>query len=305
MRERPAGLLPFPLPVPIASCTLHRMLLPIHYQNLVEQALLEDLAGGDITTMATVAPDTRAYALAVARTSMVACGADVFSCAFRLVDATLHASLLVRDGEEVTAGTTLWRVEGCARSILMAERVALNFAQRMTGIATRTRAFVRAIPPGLPTRITDTRKTTPGLRILERYAVRKGGGHNHRDDLASAVLIKDNHIVAAGGIPAAVVRARNHAPHTTRIEVEVDTLAQLEEALAAGADIILLDNFSLENTKRAVELTQGKARLEVSGGVNLDQIAAIAQLGIDIISVGGLTHSSPAADIGLDMELLP
>ena len=280
------------------------MLLPVLYDTLVEQALREDLAGGDITTHATVEPETLARANAVARTAMVPCGGDVFVAAFLRVDPGLTCSLLVRDGQAVEAGTALWRVEGGARSILAAERVALNFAQRMTGIATLTRSFVDAIPKGCTTRITDTRKTTPGLRALERYAVRVGGGHNHRDCLGSAVLIKDNHIVAAGGITAAVRRARAHAPHTTRIELEVDTLAQLDEALDAGADIIMLDNFALEDTVTAVSRAKGKALLEVSGGVSLDRIADVARLGIDVISVGALTHSAKAADIGLDMELV-
>jgi nicotinate-nucleotide pyrophosphorylase (carboxylating) len=279
------------------------MLLPAVYEPVIEQALLEDLSGGDLTTEATVAPETRARAVAAARHPLVVCGGDVFRAAFRRVDPELMFERTRDDGERADGGSVIWRVEGRAGSILMAERVALNFAQRMAGIATLTRAFVDAIPSDCATRITDTRKTTPGLRALERYAVRTGGGHNHRDTLGSAVLIKDNHIVAAGGITAAVQRARYHAPHTSRIEVEVDGLDQLDEALAVGADIIMLDNFSLEDVRLAAARARGRALLEVSGGVTLDRVAEVARAGIDVISVGALTHSAPAADIGLDMEL--
>lgn len=193
-------------------------------------------------------------------------------------------------------------VSGPARSILMGERVALNFAQRLSGVATKTRAFVDALPKGSKTRITDTRKTTPGLRALERWAVRCGGGHNHRDDLSSAVLIKDNHIAACGGVRIAIERARAHAPHTSRIECEVDRMEQLREALEAKADVILLDNFDDDALKEAVAITAGRALLEVSGGVTLERIPKIAAAGVDVISAGGLTHSAPAADLALDWE---
>jgi nicotinate-nucleotide pyrophosphorylase (carboxylating) len=173
----------------------------------------------------------------------------------------------------------------------------------MTGIATMTRRYVDALPRGSKTRITDTRKTTPGLRVLERYAVRVGGGHNHRDNLGSAVLIKDNHVVACGGVRAAIERARAFASHTCKIECEVDSLEQLDEALAAGADIVLLDNMSDEQVKEAVARTRGRALLEASGGITLERVAALATIGVDAISVGALTHSAPAADIGLDFEL--
>jgi nicotinate-nucleotide pyrophosphorylase (carboxylating) len=182
----------------------------------------------------------------------------------------------------------------------MAERVALNFTQRMCGISTATRRYVAAVPEGCVTRITDTRKTTPGLRFLERYAVRRGGGHNHRNDLGSAVLIKDNHIVAAGGVRAAIEAARARAPHTSRIECEVDSLEQLEEALAARADIVLLDNMDTPTVEEAVRRTRGRALLEASGGITLERVTELARAGVDAISVGALTHSTPAADIGLD-----
>jgi nicotinate-nucleotide pyrophosphorylase (carboxylating) len=189
---------------------------------------------------------------------------------------------------------------GHAQGILGGERVALNFAQRMSGIATMTRRFVDQLPEGSTTRIVDTRKTTPGLRALERYAVRCGGAHNHREDLSSAVLIKDNHISAAGGVAAAIHRARQHAPHTSRIECEVDNKEQLEEAIAAGAEVVLLDNFPDAVLREMVALVNGRALVEVSGGVKLDRVAAIAAAGVDVISVGALTHSAPAADLGLD-----
>jgi nicotinate-nucleotide pyrophosphorylase (carboxylating) len=206
------------------------------------------------------------------------------------------------DGSRAAPGDVLWLAEGSARSLLMAERTALNFAQRLSGVATLTRAFVDAIPAGSKLRIADTRKTTPGLRFLERYAVRVGGGHNHRDCLGSAILIKDNHIVAAGGIGAAIQRARAYAPHTSRIEIEVESLSQLDEALAAGAEIVMLDNFDTAALREAVAKTRGRAIVEVSGGLTLSRIKDLSELGIDVASVGALTHSAPAADIGLDIE---
>ena len=199
-----------------------------------------------------------------------------------------------------------FRLEGPARALLMGERTALNFVQRMSATATLARRLVRALPEGSKTRITDTRKTTPGMRYLERYAVRVGGAHNHRDQLGSAVMIKDNHIVAAGGIGAAVERARARAPHTSRIEVEVTNLAELEQAIAAGADIIMLDNFSTELTTLAVERVRSVAPrplLEASGGITLERVRELALAGVDVISVGALTHSAPAADISLDFTL--
>jgi nicotinate-nucleotide pyrophosphorylase (carboxylating) len=185
----------------------------------------------------------------------------------------------------------------------MGERVALNFVQRMSGVATLTRAFVEALGEGSTTRIADTRKTTPGMRALERYAVRVGGGHNHRDNLSSAVLIKDNHIIAAGGIEQAVARARERAPHTSRIELEVANLAEFDLALSLGCEIIMIDNFNHADMLEAVRRGRGKAILEVSGGVKLERVRDLAACGLDVISAGALTHSAPAADIALDMEL--
>lgn len=266
------------------------------------RALAEDLAGGDVTSAAAVAEDERAVARAVAHSPLVVCGVNVFARAFYKVDPGLRVEERLAEGSRAMPGDVLWLVEGSARAILMAERTALNFAQRLSGVATLTRSFVDAIPGGSKLRIADTRKTTPGLRFLERYAVRVGGGHNHRDCLGSAVLIKDNHIVAAGGIRAAIERARAYAPHTSRIEIEVDSLAQLDEALAVGAEIVLLDNFDSAALKGAVDKARGRAIIEVSGGLTLGRVKELGELGVDVASVGALTHSAPAADIGLDIE---
>ncbi len=269
---------------------------------IVIRALEEDLGAGDVTTEACVPPDARAVARGVARKEMVACGMPVAARVFAQLDAGLTFTAAVEEGTLVQPGTTLFKIEGKARPILVGERVALNLVQRMCGIATATRRYVAALPPGSKTRITDTRKTTPGLRLLERYAVRRGGGHNHRNDLGSAVLIKDNHIVASGGVAAAIGRARARAPHTSKIECEVDSLEQLDEALAAGADIVLLDNMATDTIEEAVRRTRGRALLEASGGITLERIPDLARAGVDAISVGALTHSTPAADIGLDFE---
>lgn len=270
--------------------------------RVVAAALEEDVASGDVTTEACIDADARATAHAVARAPLVACGGAVFARVFGRVDASLAVRSHVEEGARVEAGARLWSVTGRARSILTAERVALNFVQRMCGVATKTRAFVDAVPAGCSTRVTDTRKTTPGLRALERYAVRVGGGRNHRDDLGAAVLIKDNHVAACGGVRAAVERARAHAPHTASIECEVDSLAQLDEALAAGARIVLLDNMNDAAVAEAVKRARGKAIVEASGGVTLERIATLARAGVDAISVGALTHSAPAADVALDFE---
>lgn len=272
--------------------------------EIVDRALAEDLSGGDLTTEACVDLDSRAVGRAVARSPLVACGADAFARVFYRLDPSLRVERKVEDGDAAAKGDVLWLVEGKTRSLLMAERTALNLAQRMSGVATLARRFVEALPSGSTTRITDTRKTTPGLRALERYAVRCGGAHNHRDTLGSAILIKDNHIEAAGGVTTAVQRARARAPHTSRIEIEVESLDMLDEALAAGADIVMLDNFAPESIEEAVRRARGKALVEVSGGVRLGRVADLAQAGVDVISVGALTHSAPAADIAFDIERL-
>lgn len=268
--------------------------------DVLTRALAEDLGAGDVTTESCVPESAIARADGVARKSLVACGIPVAGRIFTLVDPALRFEATAAEGTTVEAGVGLWRASGRARSILMGERVALNFVQRMSGIATATRRYVDAVPSGCVTRITDTRKTTPGLRVFERYAVRRGGGHNHRNDLGSAVLIKDNHIVAAGGVREAIEAARARAPHTSRIECEVDSLEQLEEALSASVDIVLLDNMTTETVEEAVRRTRGRAFLEASGGITLERVAELARAGVDAISVGALTHSTPAADIGLD-----
>jgi nicotinate-nucleotide pyrophosphorylase (carboxylating) len=265
-------------------------------------ALEEDLASGDITTEACVPADTVAVAHAVARQSLVVCGFAAFERTFARIDPRLVVQAVAAEGALVEAAARVWTVRGRARSILMGERVALNFAQRMCGIATTARAYVDAVPAGCHTRITDTRKTTPGLRALERYAVRVGGGRNHRDDLAAGVLIKDNHLVACGGVRAAIERARAVAPHTAKIECEVETLAQLDEALAAGVDVVLLDNMAIGEIREACARAQGRAWIEASGRITLERIPELARAGVHAISVGALTHSARAADMGLDFE---
>jgi nicotinate-nucleotide pyrophosphorylase (carboxylating) len=265
-------------------------------------ALDEDLASGDLTTEACIDAAADAVAHAVARQPLVVCGGQVFARTFGRVDASLRIEAHASEGVRAVPGTRLWTVRGRARAILMAERVALNFVQRLSGIATATRAYVDALPSGTKARIVDTRKTTPGLRALERYAVRVGGGKNHRDDPGAAVLIKDNHIAACGGVRPAIERARAAAPHTSKIECEVDSLEQLEQAIAAGADVVLLDNMDTETVAAAVRRAAGRVVLEVSGGVTLARVPELASAGVDVISVGALTHSVAAVDIGLDFE---
>jgi nicotinate-nucleotide pyrophosphorylase (carboxylating) len=284
------------------------LLLETIYDPIIERALEEDLAGGDLSAEACVPSDQRACAIAVAKSPLVVCGAEVFRRVFELIarGQVEFEAELPEGADSPGQKQVIWRLEGPARVLLMGERTALNFVQRMSGTATLTRRFVRALPEGSMTRIADTRKTTPGLRYLERYAVRTGGAHNHRDQLGSAVMIKDNHIVAAGGITAAIERARARAPHTSKIEVEVTSLAELEEAIAARADIVMLDNFSTDLTRQAVERVKASVPrpiVEASGGITLDRIHELALAGVDVISVGALTHSAPAADISLDFIL--
>lgn len=269
-------------------------------RDIVQRALAEDFGRGDLTTQSIVPPDLEGAADLVAREPLVVAGLEVFAAVFAEIDPRVNVSLHARDGERVESAAVVASVRGSASAILGGERVALNLVQRMSGVATLTRRFVDALPPGARTRIADTRKTTPGLRALERHAVRCGGGFNHRDDLSSAVLIKDNHIAAAGGVRVAIERARAWAPHTTRIECEVDNLDQLREALSAGADVVLLDNFDDAALLEAVALVGGRAVVEVSGGVSLERVARIAAAGVDVISVGALTHSARAVDLALD-----
>lgn len=270
-------------------------------ERAVRQALQEDLGMGDLTSQLTVPPELSLVGAFVARESGVVCGLPVVEEALRQVDAQVVLRTLQADGARVHPGQVLAEAQGNARSLLAAERVALNFLQRLSGIATLTARFVEAVE-GTQARIVDTRKTTPGLRFLEKYAVRCGGGHNHRMGLYDAVMIKDNHIVAAGGISQAVRAARAGAPHTVTITVECDTLNQVEEALAVGVDCILLDNMTPDSLRHAVTLARGAALLEASGGVRLENVRAIAETGVDLISVGALTHSAPALDIAFDFR---
>jgi len=272
--------------------------------DIIDRALAEDAGGGDITSLATVNATARASGRALAKTSLVVAGGDVFARVFYRVDPGVRVERLVAEGTAATVGDVLWTVEGATRSLLMAERTALNFAQRLSGIASLTAEYVKRVPAGASLRITDTRKTTPGLRALERAAVRAGGGKNHRNDLGAAILIKDNHIAAAGGVGEALRRARAGAPHPSRLEIEVETLAALDEALENGADIVLLDNFEPGDVAQAVQRARGKALIEVSGGVTLHRIEELARAGVDIVSVGALTHSAPAADISFEIQPL-
>jgi len=272
----------------------------IQYESLVRAALVEDIGSGDITTTLCIPAGTRATATVLAKQPGVIAGLAIGELAFHLLDPEAQWSAHVRDGDRVGEGRTpLATVTGDARALLTAERVALNFMQRLSGIATVTARYVGLVA-GTDARIVDTRKTTPGLRMLEKYAVRAGGGFNHRLGLYDCVLIKDNHIKAAGGIKNAVQGARAHIPHTMKIEVEASTLGMVDEALAAGADIILLDNMDTETMRRAVNAIGGRAISEASGGLTEARVAEVAATGVDILSIGALTHSAPALDISLD-----
>lgn len=272
----------------------------IQYEPLVRAALAEDIGPGDITTTLCVLEGMRATATVTAKSPGVIAGLDVAALAFRLLNPNIEWQAQVEDGFRTGPGrTALATVSGEARAILTAERVALNFLQRLSGVATLTARYV-ALIEGTGARIVDTRKTTPGLRVLEKYAVRVGGGFNHRLGLYDAVMIKDNHIQAAGGIGAAVAYARARVPHTMKIEVETDTLAQVGEALDAGADIVLLDNMDTATLRQAVVKIGGRAITEASGGLTEERVAEVASTGVDILSIGALTHSSPALDISLD-----
>ena len=273
---------------------------PTILAETVRRALSEDIDRGDLTSEACVEPSTMGTAALNARERLVVCGLPILEEVYAQVDLLVDVESHVQDGDFIDAGTAVATISGPAISILLGERVALNFMQRLAGVSTMTRRFVDALPQGSPSRIADTRKTTPGLRAFERYAVRCGGGHNHREDLGAAVLIKDNHIAAAGGVSRAIQRARAYAPHTCRIECEVDTREQLQEALSAGADIVMLDNFDDEQVRDALGLVDRKALVEVSGGITIERVASLGALGVDVISVGALTHSSPSSDLGLD-----
>jgi nicotinate-nucleotide pyrophosphorylase (carboxylating) len=267
---------------------------------MVRRGLEEDFGrAGDVTSDLVVPADARMRANVVARRSGTVAGLIAADCAFSLVDSALALHVEKTDGTKVSDGSVLATIEGRARSLLAAERVALNFLGHLSGIATATRALVDAVA-GTSARIVCTRKTTPGLRALEKYAVRCGGGFNHRFGLDDAVLIKDNHIAACGGVRPAIERARLGLGHMAKIELEVDRLTQLEEALSLGVDTILLDNMSAADLRRAVELARGRATLEASGNVTMTTVRAVAETGVDYISSGAITHSAPSLDVALD-----
>lgn len=265
---------------------------------LLTAALQEDVGTGDITTESCIPPEAVSHGRFLAKEDLVLCGLDVAKRVFELTDPTLSFTALRRDGELVKKGEYFAEVSGCSRSILTGERVALNLMQRMSGIATRTAQAVSAVS-GTKTRVVDTRKSTPGLRVLEKYAVRVGGGGNHRFNLADGILIKDNHISAAGGIREAIAAVRQNAPHTLRIEVETETLEQVDEALESGADIIMLDNMDNETMRIAVQRIAGRALTEASGNMGERDLRSVAETGVDFISVGALTHSVRSSDISL------
>jgi nicotinate-nucleotide pyrophosphorylase (carboxylating) len=274
---------------------------PLTLDPTLEHALREDWAWGDLTSTLIVPPEVQGRAELLFKQDGVAAGLPVAERVFQLVDPTVTFRFLVQDGDRLSKGTVAAEVHGPARALLMGERVALNLLQRMSATATLSRAYTDALE-GTRTQLLDTRKTTPGLRLLEKYAVRVGGGRNHRYGLADAIMIKDNHIEIAGSITEAVRRARAGAPMTTRIEVETESLEMVQEALEAGADIIMLDNMSPETMREAVRLIDGRALTEASGGITLETIRRVAETGVDFISVGALTHSAGSLDISLDLH---
>jgi nicotinate-nucleotide pyrophosphorylase (carboxylating) len=279
--------------------------LEIVAEPLVRAALAEDLGrGGDVTTEAIVPASTQARAVVAARRAGVVAGGSIATLAFRILEPSMQCAIEIADGEYVPAGGTIARIQGSARAILSGERVALNILGHLCGIATATRSMVEAVAPSR-VRVADTRKTTPGLRALEKYAVRCGGGINHRFGLDDAVLIKDNHLALAGSIRKAVAAVRARVGHMMKVEVEVDSLDELQQALETPIDAVLLDNMSLETLTRAVDLVAGRVLTEASGGVTPENIAAIASSGVDVISTGWLTHSAPALDVGLDVDVTP
>lgn len=268
--------------------------------KIIRNALKEDMNNGDITSETLLDSNTEISGNLIAKEDGIIAGVGVFTRTFKIVDEGINIEWLIEEGQRVSKGEKIAEVKGIAANVLMAERTALNILQRMSGIATLTSTFVEeANNPKV--RIVDTRKTVPGLRVLDKYSVRIGGGHNHRFNLSDAVMIKDNHIIAMGGISKAVEKARAEIPHTMKIEVEVEDFDQLKEALDAGADIIMLDNMDVEKIKESVKINNGRAILEVSGNVSIENIREIAETGIDVISVGALTHSVRAFDISLKM----
>jgi nicotinate-nucleotide pyrophosphorylase (carboxylating) len=273
---------------------------------IIQRALDEDIGWGDVTTDNSVPTDQRSRAVLLAKQDGVLCGGRVFAETLRLVDPAVTVDLLVADGAPLAKGHVVARIEGPTRALLTGERTALNFVQRLSGIATATAAFAARLQ-GLPTRLVDTRKTTPGLRLLEKYAVRVGGGHNHRFNLADAVLLKDNHLAALRSrgldLTAAIRTLKQRVPHTMKVEVEVTSVDQIDAALAGGADIVLLDNMSNEDMREAVQRIRGRALTECSGTVTLETVRERAETGVDLISSGALTHSAKALDLSLEIEV--
>jgi len=270
--------------------------------DLIRTALAEDVGRGDITTRLTVPAAARARGTLLAKQDGVLAGLPLVERVFTALGGRVTIQTFVSDGAALKSGSRVASVEGPAADVLIGERLALNFVQQLSGVATLTRRYVDAVR-GTKARVIDTRKTTPGLRVLEKYAVRMGGGGNHRAGLDDGILIKDNHLVAAGGVTAAVSAARGAAPHGLKVQVECATQAQVEEAIAAGADAILLDNMSTADMAEAVRRIAGRAVVEASGGVTLETVRAIAETGVDLISVGALTHSAPALDLSLKIQL--
>jgi nicotinate-nucleotide pyrophosphorylase (carboxylating) len=271
-------------------------------KEMIKVALEEDLGPGDITTLSAVPFELRGKGSFRAKRACVVAGIDLLEEIFSFLDPSVRVTRLSRDGESVSNGTVVAEAQGPLRTLLMGERTALNFLQRLSGTATLTRRYVESVA-GFPCKIIDTRKTTPGLRALEKYAVRVGGGTNHRFGLYDAALIKDNHIAAAGSIRKAVELVRDHSPFMAKIEVECATLQQVDEALTAGVDVVMLDNMTSEEMARAVQLINKRAKVEASGGVNLENVKQIAATGVDFISIGALTHSAAASDF--NMKIVP
>lgn len=271
--------------------------------DLIRRSLEEDIGYGDITTMSVVGAEQYSEGLLIAKADGIIAGLEVARAVFDQLDPESIFTSLMKDGSPVSAGSEIARVRGRSRALLSAERTALNFLQRLSGIATQTHQLTELIKD-YPAQLLDTRKTTPGLRVLEKYAVAAGGGRNHRFGLYDGVMIKDNHIIAAGGISQAVAMARAKVPHTLKIEVEVENLVQLQEALEAGADIIMLDNMNPAVMQEAVAIAAGRALLEASGGIKAANLVEIAQTGVDFISMGALTHSAASLDISFDLHQL-
>ena len=278
------------------------VLLTPQIEGIIKMALEEDIGAGDLTTLNTIPPEQRAKGLFRAKRDCTVAGLFLLERLFSFLDSDVQIRCLCRDGDQVSRGTVIAEAEGVVRALLMGERTALNFLQRLSGTATLTRRYVDTIKD-LPSKIIDTRKTTPGLRTLEKYAVRMGGGTNHRLGLYDAAIIKDNHIAASGSIAQAVEKVRSHSPFMSRVEVECEDLKQVQKALDAKADVIMLDNMDTATMKEAVRLIKKRVWVEASGGITMERVREVAEAGVDFISVGALTHSAPAVDF--NMKIVP